>query len=95
MKEFDILPELLRDGSSLWSSVECEVIRDCVIVYMRLHANSPLDVERALAESQRVLESVLERCANGHEWLAAVQLSDRLCKTFTVHAGQRGAAASG
>jgi hypothetical protein len=78
----------------LWSSVECDVKRDCLIVYARLHANSRLGVERALAESRWVFESVLERCGGSHDWLAAVQWSDRLCKTFTSQTGSENAGAS-
>ena len=78
METHNIAAELLESGDSLWSSVECDVKRDRVIVYARLRANPVLDVEAALAASERVLSSVL----GGHEWLAAVQWSDRLCRTF-------------
>jgi len=87
MSEQSIVAELLRDGDALWSSVECDVKRDRVVIYARLHANQPFGVERALAESRRVFESVLARYTGCHEWLAAVQWSDRLCKTFTTQAG--------
>jgi len=74
----NIAAELLQSGDALWSSVECDVKHDCVIVYARLRANPALGVEGALAASQRVLCTVLD----GREWLAAVQWSDRLCRTF-------------
>ncbi|HET7133868.1 MAG TPA: hypothetical protein VFJ95_16550 [Gammaproteobacteria bacterium] len=72
--------QLLENGDSLWSHVECDVKRDRVIVYARLHANSPLGVQGALVASERVLTSVLGE----RDWLAAVQWSDRLCRTFTA-----------
>jgi hypothetical protein len=74
----------LRDGSSgLWSSVECEVRRDCVVVYARLVAHPRVDVAHALAESEQVLKSVMARRLEvGRSWLAAVQWSERLCKTI-------------
>ena len=78
MEPHDIEAELLESGDSLWSSVECDVKRDRVIVYARLRTNPPLGVESALAASERVLTSVL----GGHDWLAAVQWSERLCRTF-------------
>jgi len=82
-----IASELLQRGDSLWSSVECDVKRDCVVIYARLHANPSLGVEHALWESERVFKSVLERRLEGHNWLAAVQWSERLCKTFTPDDG--------
>ena len=78
METRNIAAELLESGCSLWSSVECDVKHDRVIVYARLRANPVLGVEGALAASERVLSSVL----GGREWLAAVQVSDRLCRTF-------------
>src|SRR5262245_53913275 len=80
MESRSIAAQLLENGDSLWSSVECDVKQDRVIVYARLHTNSPLGVEGALVASERVLMSVLD----GHDWLAAVQWSDRLCRTFTA-----------
>ena len=71
--------QLLSSGEVLWTSVECDVKRDRVIVYARLRANPPLSVESALAESERVLNSVL----GARDWLAAVHWSERLCRTFT------------
>lgn len=80
METQNITAELLESGDSLWSSVECDMKRDRVIVYARLRADPPLGVAGALAESERVLSSVLD----GHHWLAAVQWSERLCRTFTA-----------
>jgi hypothetical protein len=78
-----IASELLQCGDALWSSVECDVKRECVVIYARLRANPSLGVEHALAESERVFKSVLEHRLEGHPWLAAVQWSERLCRTFT------------
>jgi hypothetical protein len=83
VNENSIATELLQRGDSLWSSVECDVKRDCVVIYARLRAHPSLRVEKALAESERVFTSVLERRLEGHQWLATVQWSERLCKTFT------------
>jgi hypothetical protein len=79
MEMHGIAAELLATGESLWSSVECDMKRDRVIVYARLRANPPLGVAGALAESERVFNAVLD----GRDWLAAVQWSERLCRTFT------------
>ena len=83
MNEYSIASELLRCGDELWSSVECDVKRNRVVVYARLRANPSLGVEHALAESERVFKSVLKHRLEGHPWLASVQWSERLCKTFT------------
>jgi hypothetical protein len=78
-----IAAELLDSGSLLWSSVECDVKQNCVVVYARLYTHSRVDIEGALAESERLLKSVIERRLAGQKsWVAAVQWSDRLCKTF-------------
>jgi hypothetical protein len=80
----DIASELRDGGSGLWSSVECDVKRDRIVVYARLVSHARSDLENALAESERVLKTVLgQRVAGGNGWLAAVQWSERLCKTFT------------
>ena len=79
MERHNLAAQLLENGESLWSHVECDMKRERVIVYARLHANPPLGVEGALVASERVLASVL----GGRDWLAAVQWSDRLCRTFT------------
>lgn len=81
--ERDIAAELRDSGNGLWSSVECDVKRDRIVVYARLVAHARTDLENALAESERVLKSVLGQRAQSHGWLAAVQWSERLCKTFT------------
>lgn len=82
-EERDIAAELRGSGSGLWSSVECDVKRDRIVVYARLVPHRQADLERALAESERVLKSVLEqRAASASRWLAAVQWSERLCRTF-------------
>jgi hypothetical protein len=79
----DLVAELRDSGSRLWSSVECDVKQHCVVVYARLYMHSRLDVDGALAESEQLLKSVLGRRLDGHKsWVAAVQWSDRLCKTF-------------
>jgi hypothetical protein len=80
-----IAAELKSCGNGLWSSVECDVKRDRVVVYARLVAHTRTDLTNALAESERVLKNVLgERVQSSNGWLAAVQWSERLCKTFTA-----------
>jgi hypothetical protein len=81
-----IASELLATAGPLWSSVECAVKHDRVVVYARLCSHPQRDIEGALAESERVFKSVLSRRVGGHNWLAAVQWSDRLCRTFTPEA---------
>jgi hypothetical protein len=84
IEDYGIVAELLDSGSRLWSSVECDVKQHCIVVYARLYMHSRLDVDGALAESERLLKSVIERRLDGRkDWVAAVQWSDRLCKTFT------------
>lgn len=81
--QHDLVAELRHDGSGLWSSVECEVRRDCVVVYARLVAHPRIDLAHALAQSEQVLNAVMARRVEGsRSWLAAVQWSERLCKTF-------------
>jgi hypothetical protein len=81
--DFGLAAELLDSGSRLWSSVECDVKPHCVVVYARLNTHPRLDIDGALAESERLLTSVLGRRLDGQKsWVAAVQWSDRLCKTF-------------
>jgi hypothetical protein len=76
--------ELRDTGSWLWSSVECDVKQHCVVVYARLYPHPRLDLAGALAESERLLKAVLGRRLDGQKnWVAAVQWSERLCKTFT------------
>jgi hypothetical protein len=75
--------ELLVCGGELWSSVKCDMKRDCVVVYARLCPHPCLDIDGALAESERLLKSVLERRLDRHKtWVAAVQWSNRLSKTI-------------
>ncbi len=75
--------ELLGTGYRLWSSVECDVKRDRVVVYACLCAHPPLDLRSALAESKRVFFDVLGDRLEGQSWLATVYWGERLCKTFT------------
>lgn len=75
--------ELLGLGDALWSAVECDVTRERVIVYAKLHVHPRLDVQHALAESERTLKAVLPERLGGRGWLAAVHWSGRLCRTFT------------
>lgn len=78
MEMRNIAAELLRSGGSLWSTVECAVRSDRVVVYARLSAIHADGVEGALVASQQVFNSVLA----GRDWLAAVHWNDRLCRTF-------------
>jgi hypothetical protein len=79
----DIVTELRDSGGPLWSSVECDVKRNHIVVYARLSLHPNSDLKDALAESERVLTTVMERRLEGsRSWLAAVQWSERLCKTF-------------
>jgi hypothetical protein len=75
-----IAGELLQTGRELWSSVECDVKRDRLVIYARLCATP--DLQQALEESERVLAAVLERRFAGQNWVAAVQWSERLCRTI-------------
>ena len=81
--EHSLASELLATGGRLWSAVECDVKRDRVVVYARLCSHAPTDIQGALAESERVFKTVLGRRVGAGNWLAAVQWSDRLCRTFT------------
>jgi hypothetical protein len=78
MRTHKLAADLIRSGDALWSSVACEMKRDRIIVYARLSAHRARGVQVALVESERVLNSVLAGC----DWVAAVQWSDRLCRTF-------------
>jgi hypothetical protein len=81
--DYGIAAELLDSGSGLWSSVACDVKQHCIVVYAQLYVHPRLDVDGALAESERLLTSVLERRLEGRKrWVAAVQWNDRLCKTI-------------
>jgi hypothetical protein len=82
MHEADhIVAELLTTGRDLWSGVECDIRQDRVVVYARLCATPNL--ERALQDSERLLANVLERRIGGQSWVAAVQWSERMCRTIT------------
>jgi hypothetical protein len=82
--ERDIAAELRNTGGRLWSSVECDVKRTHIVIYARLSLHPQTDLHDALAESERVLNAVMERRLDGtRSWLAAVQWSERLCKTFS------------
>ena len=78
MRTRKIAADLIRRGDSLWSSVQCEVRGDRVVVYARLSARRTHGVHGALVESESVFNSVLAGC----DWVAAVHWSDRLCRTF-------------
>lgn len=80
--QHELAAELRDGGEGLWSSVECEVRRDRVVVYARLVVHAGTDIATALARSERVLNDVMTRRLDGDGWLAAVQWSERLCKTF-------------
>jgi hypothetical protein len=83
MDELTLAADLLGTKDRLWSSVECAVKPDCVVIYARLYAHSQMDLQRALTESERVLNNVLGGRLEGRTWVAAVQWSYRLCRTFT------------
>ncbi len=74
--------ELLGTANRLWSSVECDVQRNCVVIYARLRTLPRLDLEHALSESERVLNTVLGKRLEDRKWLASVRWGDRLCRTF-------------
>jgi hypothetical protein len=91
----DIAAELRHSGGPLWSSVECDVKRDRVVIYARLCTHPQTDIQTALAESERVLKTVLERrMEGGGGWMAAVQWSERLCKTFVPNVAAKRATES-
>lgn len=82
--EREIVAELRSSGGLLWSSVECDVKGGHIVVYARLSVHPQTDLQSALAESERVLNAVMERRLDGaRSWLAAVQWSERSCKTFS------------
>ena len=85
--ELSLAADLLDRPERLWTSVECAVKPECVVVYARLHAHPTLDLERALADSERVLNTVLGERSDGRTWVAAVQWSYRVCRTFTPRSG--------
>ena len=77
----NIADQILRIGSGLFSSIECDIWRDRVVVYARLSATPNL--ERALQESERLLTSVLARL-DTQDWIAAVHWSERMCRTIAA-----------
>jgi hypothetical protein len=74
-----IANQILTIGRELFSSIECDIWRDRVVVYARLNATPNL--ERALQESERLLTTVLERL-DTPDWIAAVHWSERMCRTI-------------
>jgi len=87
-----IVAELLAMGRELWSEVECDIRQDCVVVYARLCATRNL--EGALQDSERLLTHVLDRRLGDLNWVAAVQWSERMCRTIAPRVGHREAAIS-
>jgi hypothetical protein len=75
----DIAAQILTMGRELFSSIECDVWRDRVVVYARLRSTPNL--ERALEESERLLGGVLETLET-QNWIAAVHWSERMCRTI-------------
>jgi hypothetical protein len=73
--------ELRAIGRGLFLGVECDIWRDRVVVYARLCATPNL--ERALEESERLLNSVLGRL-DTQDWIAAVHWSERMCRTIAA-----------
>ena len=71
--------QILRIGRDLFSSIECDIWRDRVVVYARLGATP--DLERALEQSEQLLTSVLEGLET-QDWIAAVHWSERMCRTI-------------
>jgi hypothetical protein len=71
--------QILSMGRQLFSSIECDIWRNRVVVYARLSATPNL--ERALQESERLLTSVLQRL-DTQDWIAAVHWSERMCRTI-------------
>ena len=95
--ERDIATELRDSGGRHADHQGSEgggMTRDRVVVYARLCTHPRIDIQVALAESERVLKTVLERRLEGGGWMAAVQWSERLCKTFIPHDGPETAAES-
>jgi hypothetical protein len=78
----ELASELLTTGAELWSSVECDVRKDRVVVYARLNVSQSANVQRALVASEELLKAVLAHRCNEQNWLAAVQWTERLCRTI-------------
>jgi hypothetical protein len=78
--------QILSIGHELFSSIECDIWRNRVVVYARLSPTPNL--ERALEESERLLTSVLERL-DTQDWIAAVHWSERMCRTIAPRDSKR------
>jgi len=74
-----IADQILSIGRELFSSIECDVWRDRVVVYARLSTTPNL--ERALKESEQLLARVLGTL-DTQNWIAAVHWSERMCRTI-------------
>jgi hypothetical protein len=79
--------ELRTIGRGLFLGVECDIWRDRVVVYARLGAAPNL--EHALKESERLLNSVLGRL-DTQDWIAAVHWSERMCRTIAPSGARPG-----
>jgi hypothetical protein len=80
-----IVFELQSAGGRLWESVECDRGGDRWIVYANLRPHSEADGE--LAESARIIRSVLDNRLSSRDWIAAVLCGDRV--SYTITPGQR------
>ena len=74
-----IADQILSIGRELFSSIECDIWRDRVVVYARLSTTPNL--ERALKESEQLLARVLGSL-DTQNWIAAVHWSERMCRTI-------------
>ena len=74
-----IADQILSIGRELFSSIECDIWRDRVVVYARLSTTPNL--ERALKESEQLLAGVLGTL-DTQNWIAAVHWSERMCRTI-------------
>jgi len=74
-----IAEQILSIGGELFSSIECDIWRDRVVVYARLGTTPNL--ERALKESEQLLARVLGTL-DTQNWIAAVHWSERMCRTI-------------
>ena len=81
-----IADQILSIGRELFSSIECDIWRDRVVVYARLKATPNLEL--ALKESERLLAGVLETL-DMQNWIAAVHWSERMCRTIAPADGAR------
>ncbi|HEY3516114.1 MAG TPA: hypothetical protein VGL98_03635 [Gammaproteobacteria bacterium] len=81
-----IADHILTIGRDLFSSIECDIWRDRVVVYARLRATPNL--ERALEESERLLGGALGTLET-QDWIAAVHWSERMCRTIVPRDSRR------